>query len=73
MMPQSGRIRLVRPPAAIINHKKGVYQVTSYRAALHFWRIRFSKISQKQFIEHFFLTKEDFPYECTKCTSKNML
>ena len=30
MMPESGRIRLVRPSAVIITHKKWVYRVTSY-------------------------------------------
>jgi hypothetical protein len=58
MMPKSGCIRLVRPSAVIITHKKWVYRVTSYRAAWHFWPIRFSKIAKKQFIEHFFLTRD---------------
>jgi hypothetical protein len=59
MMPKSDRIRLVRPSAVIINHKKWVYRVTSYRvyrAAWHFWPIPISKIAKKLFIEHFFLT-----------------
>jgi hypothetical protein len=62
MMLESGRIRLVRPLAVIITHKKWVsgktsYKKwvsgkTSYRATLHFWPIRFSKIAKKLFIEH---------------------
>ena len=58
MMLESGRIRLVRPSAVSITHKKWKYEPTSNRAALHFWPIRFSKIAKKQFIEHFFLTRD---------------